>query len=178
MSPGSGFQEELQARLGGAYRIDRELGGGGMSRVFLAEEIALGRPVVLKVLPPELGSILSGARFEREVRVAARLQHPNIVPLLAAGHAGDFLYYTMPLVEGESLRARLDQESELPIAEATRLLRETKSKAPAKKAPMKKAAAKPAAKAKTPAKKAAAKPAAKKAAPAKKSPAKKTAKKK
>lgn len=115
--------EELRNQLGGAYRIDRELGGGGMSRVFVAEEIALGRTIVLKVLPPELRPVLSAARFEREVRVAARLQHPHIVPLLAAGHVGDVLYYTMPLVEGESLRARLDRQYELPVAEATRLLR-------------------------------------------------------
>jgi hypothetical protein len=116
--------EELRERLGGAYRIDRELGGGGMSRVFVAEEIALGRTVVLKVLPPELRPVLSVARFEREVRVAARLQHPHIVPLLAAGHVGDVLYYTMPLVEGESLRTRLDRQYELPVTEATRLLRD------------------------------------------------------
>lgn len=120
----SAFLEELRALLGGTFRIDRELGGGGMSRVFLAEEIALGRLVVLKVLPPELASVLSAERFEREVRVAARLQHPHIVPLHAAGRAGDALYYTMPLVEGESLRSRFDQQGELPISEAVRLLRE------------------------------------------------------
>ena len=116
--------DELRERLGATYRIDRELGGGGMSRVFVAEEIALGRAIVLKVLPPELRPVLSAARFEREVRVAARLQHPHIVPLLAAGHVGDVLFYTMPLVEGESLRARLDRQNELPVAEATRLLRD------------------------------------------------------
>ena len=120
----SEFLDDLRTRLGGTYRIDRELSGGGMSRVFLAEEIALGRRVVLKVLPPELAPVLSAARFEREVRVAARLQHPHIVPLLAAGQAGEVLYYTMPLVEGESLRARLDEQHELPVAEAARLLRE------------------------------------------------------
>jgi len=120
----TGLLEDLRNRLGGSYRLDREIGGGGMSRVFLAEEVALGRRVVLKVLPPELGSLLSAARFEREVRVAARLQHPHIVPLLAAGQAGEVLYYTMPLVEGESLRARLDQQGELPVGEAIRLFRE------------------------------------------------------
>jgi eukaryotic-like serine/threonine-protein kinase len=114
----------LRARLDGIYRLERELGGGGMSRVFLAEEVSLGRRVVLKVLPPDLAHMLSAERFEREVRVAARLQHPHIVPLLAAGRAGDVLYYTMPLVEGESLRSRLDQQRELPVAEATRLFRE------------------------------------------------------
>ena len=120
----TGLLEDLRVHLGGAYRIDRELGGGGMSRVFLAEEVALGRRVVLKVLAPDLSHVLSAERFEREMRVAARLQHPHIVPLLAAGRAGDALYYTMPLVEGESLRARIDQHGELPVAEGARLFRE------------------------------------------------------
>jgi len=115
---------QLQSHLAGAYRVERELGGGGMSRVFLAHEIALGRRVVLKVFPPELAAALSVDRFQREVRVAAGLQHPNIVPLLAAGSAGGVLYYTMPFVEGESLRSRLASEGELPVAEAVRLFRE------------------------------------------------------
>jgi hypothetical protein len=116
--------DDLRAQLDGAYRIDRELGGGGMSRVYVAEELALGRRVVLKVLAPDLAHVLSAERFEREIRVAARLQHPHIVPLLTAGRAGDTLYYTMPLVEGESLRSRIDQQRELPVAEAARLFRE------------------------------------------------------
>src|SRR5690349_18433171 len=116
--------DELRALLGATYRLERELGGGGMSRVFIAEEVALGRRVVLKVLAPELASAVSAERFEREVRVAARLQHPHIVPLLATGRVGDVLFYTMPLVEGESLRARLDRQGELPVADAVRLLRE------------------------------------------------------
>src|SRR2546430_10823768 len=95
-----------------------------MSRVFLAHEIALGRRVVLKVFPPELAAALSVDRFQREVRVAAGLQHPNIVPLLAAGSAGGGLYYTMPFVEGESLRSRLASARGLPAAGAGRLLRE------------------------------------------------------
>jgi eukaryotic-like serine/threonine-protein kinase len=115
---------DLQSRLGDLYRIERELGGGGMSRVFLAEETALGRRVVIKLFPPELAAVLSPDRFEREVRVAAALQHPHIVPLLASGRAGDLLYYTMPFVEGESLRSRLARRGELPIGEALRLLRE------------------------------------------------------
>ena len=110
--------------MGSQYRLERELGRGGMSRVFLAEELALGRKVVLKVLPPELAAVLSADRFQREVRVGAALQHPHIVPLLAAGRAGDILYYTMPLVEGESLRSRLSREEQLPVDEAVRLLRE------------------------------------------------------
>ena len=120
----SQLEDRLQESLGTQYRLERELGGGGMSRVFLAEETALGRKVVIKLLPPELAAVLSADRFQREVRLAAALQHPHIVPLLAAGSAGDILYYTMPFVEGESLRARLGREGELPVPEAVRLLRE------------------------------------------------------
>jgi len=112
----------LQAALGDAYRIERELGGGGMSRVFVATEIALDRQVVIKVLPPDLAAGLNVDRFRREIQVAARLQHPHIVPLLAAGAAGGLLYYTMPLIEGESLRTRLARQGELPIADAVRIL--------------------------------------------------------
>ena len=125
MEPHRSLVDRLQAALSGQYRIERELGGGGMSRVFLAEEIALGRQVVLKVLPPEIAEILSADRFTREVKVAARLQHPHIVPLLAAGEAGGLLYYTMPFIEGESLRAKVARGGALPIPEAVRLLRDT-----------------------------------------------------
>jgi Tol biopolymer transport system component/tRNA A-37 threonylcarbamoyl transferase component Bud32 len=116
-------QDQLQQALGAAYVIERELGGGGMSRVFVAHEAALGRKVVVKVLRPELAEGLSADRFKREVRLAARLQHPHIVPLLAAGEIdGGVLFYTMPLVEGESLRARLVREGALPIAGTVRIL--------------------------------------------------------
>ena len=98
------LQQRLQAALGDTYRILRELGGGGMSRVFLAEEIRLGRQVVIKVLPPEMGAAVNVERFEREIQLAARLQHPHIVPLLTAGPSGDLLYYVMPFIAGESLR--------------------------------------------------------------------------
>ena len=129
-SPSSGarrspnWRARLQAALGDTYRIERELGGGGMSRVFLAEETALGRQVVIKVLPPEMAAGVNVERFEREIQLAASLQHPHIVPLLTAGAVGDLLYYMMPFVEGESLRARLAREGELPVAEAMRMLRE------------------------------------------------------
>src|SRR4051812_39159551 len=89
--------EQLDVALGSTLRLERELGGGGMSRVFLAEQLDLGRPVVVKVLPPELTTEMSADRFRREVLIAARLQHPNIVPVLAAGQAGAVMYYTMPL---------------------------------------------------------------------------------
>jgi serine/threonine-protein kinase len=114
----------LQAALGDAYRLDRELGGGGMSRVFVAEEVALGRKVVVKVLPPEMGAGVSAERFRREIQLAASLQHPHIVPLLSAGHSEDLVWYTMPLIEGESLRTRLAREGELPVQEVVRTLRD------------------------------------------------------
>jgi hypothetical protein len=110
--------------VGNTYAIERELGGGGMSRVFLATETALDRPIVLKLLPPELASGVSTDRFRQEIRLAARLQHPHIVPLLSAGEAAGLLYYTMPFVEGESLRALLNRTGELPLREATRVLRD------------------------------------------------------
>jgi serine/threonine-protein kinase len=117
------LRDELQASLGQAYAIERELGGGGMSRVFVAEEASLGRRVVVKVLPAELSGAVSLARFRREISLAARLQHPHIVPLLAAGDVGGLPYYTMPLVDGESLRARLER-GELPIGDAIAILRD------------------------------------------------------
>ncbi len=110
--------------VGDTYRVVRELGGGGMSRVFLAEEPRLGRQVVIKVLPPEMGAGVNVGRFEREIQLAARLQHPHIVPLLTAGASGDLLYYIMPFIAGESLRVRLASQGELPIPEALRILRD------------------------------------------------------
>ncbi len=111
--------------LGAAYVLERELGGGGMSRVFVAEEVALGRRVVVKVIAPELADTVSVERFRREVRLAARLQHPHIVPLFAAGALPDgALYYTMPFVEGETLAAALAREGALPVAGAVALLRD------------------------------------------------------
>jgi serine/threonine-protein kinase len=101
------FQEHLELALGDEYRVVRELGGGGMSRVFLATEVALGRSVVIKVLTPELAAGVNRDRFRREVQLAAGLQHPLIVPLLNAGEAEGLLWYTMPFVEGESLRERI-----------------------------------------------------------------------
>jgi len=118
------LRQRLQTALGDAYRIERELGGGGMSRVFVAQDTALGRRVVVKVLPPEMGAGVSVDRFEREIQLAARLQHPHIVPLLTAGSSDDLLYYIMPYIEGESLRAKLAREGELPVPEALRILRD------------------------------------------------------
>ena len=116
--------ERLQTTLGEGYKIKSELGGGGMSRVFVAEEVDLGRQVVIKVLPPDLAAGLNVDRFRREIQMAARLQHPHIVPVLSAGAKDGLLYYTMPLIQGESLRARLSRAGELPVNEAARILRE------------------------------------------------------
>jgi len=118
------LENRLQAALGSAYRIEQELGGGGMSRVFLAEEVRLGRRVVVKVLPPEMAAGVSAERFEREIQLAAKLQHPHIVPLLTAGARGDLLYYVMPHIAGESLRARIAHERALPVGETVRILRD------------------------------------------------------
>ncbi len=118
------LRAQLQAALAAAYTIERELGGGGMSRVFVATETTLGRKVVVKVLPPDLAAELSVERFRREIQVAAQLQNPHIVPLHAAGEGNGLLYYTMPYVDGESLRARLDRDGELPVAAALQVLRD------------------------------------------------------
>src|SRR6185437_17278 len=105
--PVTTLRTDLQRALGDAYRLERELGGGGMSRVFVAEELRLERKVVVKVLSPDLAQGLSADRFEREIRTVAALQQANIVPVLTAGETDGLPFYTMPFVEGESLRARL-----------------------------------------------------------------------
>ncbi|MEO7366421.1 MAG: protein kinase [Gemmatimonadaceae bacterium] len=115
---------QLQESLGEKYTLERELGGGGMARVFLATDLGLGRKVVVKVLPPEISSVALSERFRREILVSAQLRHPHIVPLFAAEDAGGLLYYTMPFVEGESLRARLLRTDAIPINEGLRLIRE------------------------------------------------------
>jgi tRNA A-37 threonylcarbamoyl transferase component Bud32/tetratricopeptide (TPR) repeat protein len=117
------LRTELEQHLGTAYTLGRELGGGGMSRVFLAEEVRLGRSVVVKVLSPELAQGLNVDRFEREIRLAASLQQANIVPLLVAGDINGLPYFTMPYVEGESLRARLGRDP-LSISEIITVLRD------------------------------------------------------
>ena len=118
------IREQLQATLGAAYTLERELGGGGMSRVFVAEETALGRRVVVKVLPDELTAGVNVERFNREILLAAKLQHPHIVPVLTAGETHGLPYYTMPFVEGESLRARLTRGDALSITDVVGILRD------------------------------------------------------
>jgi TolB-like protein len=118
------IKEQLQSTLGDSYTLERELGGGGMSKVFLATETALGRAVVIKTVAPEFAQGLSAERFTREVKLAARLQQANIVPLLNAAIAGDIPYYTMPFVDGASLRARLETGGAMPAGEALHVLRD------------------------------------------------------
>src|SRR5829696_3545153 len=116
--------DQLRATLGGTYTIERELGGGGMSRVFVADEVALERKVVIKVVAPDLIEGISAERFTREVRLAARLQQANIVPLLSAGNANGVPYYTMPFVDGLSLRSRLTNGTTMTLGEAVHILRD------------------------------------------------------
>ena len=117
------LREQLQAHLGDAFRIERELGGGGMSRVFLATEVRLARSVAIKVLSPELAQGINADRFEREILLAASLQQANIVPVLAAGDVAGLPYFTMPFVEGESLRNRI-RGGGIPIADVIAILRD------------------------------------------------------
>lgn len=117
----STFEERLRESLSDSYDIERELSGAGMSRVFVATDRALGRRVVVKVLPPELTAGVNRERFRREVQVAAQLQHPHIVTLLSAGEDDDILFYTMPFIEGESLRHSLEK-GPLSVREVVRIL--------------------------------------------------------
>jgi serine/threonine protein kinase len=121
----SSLREHLQASLAPIYTIERELDGGGMSRVFIATDETLARrKVVLKALSPQVAGSLSIERFKREIGVASWLHHPHLVPLLSAGDAAGVLFYTMPFVEGESLRERLTREGSIPVPETIRLLKE------------------------------------------------------
>ena len=114
----------LEERLGDMYSVERELGGGGMSRVFLARERALGRRVVVKVLAPDSLAGVSAERFKREIQLTAQLQHPHIVPILSTGEVDGIPFYTMPFEEGDSLRVRLARTGALPIPEAVSILRD------------------------------------------------------
>src|SRR5690349_6998757 len=118
------LRAQLQAGLGGSYTLERELGRGGMATVFLARDLKHDRPVALKVLHPELAASLGPDRFLREIKLAARLQHPHILTVLDSGDVGGRLWFTMPFVEGESLRDRLRRERQLPVEDALRIARE------------------------------------------------------
>ena len=114
----------LTAALADRYRVDRELGAGGMATVYLARDLKHDRDVAIKVLHPDLGAALGGERFLSEIRTTARLQHPHILPLLDSGDADGLLFYVMPLVTGETLRTRLERERQLPVDDAVRIARE------------------------------------------------------
>ncbi len=116
--------ERLAAALADRYRIERELGAGGMATVYLAEDVKHHRRVAIKVLRPELAQAIGPERFLREIETTANLRHPHILPLYDSGEAGGFLFYVMPLVEGESLRDRLEREKQLPIDDALKIARE------------------------------------------------------
>ena len=114
----------LSAALTDRYEILRELGRGGMATVYLARDVRHARQVAIKVLHPELAAVLGAERFLAEIKTTANLQHPHILPLFDSGTADSQLFYVMPFVEGETLRARLDRETQLPIADAVQLARE------------------------------------------------------
>jgi eukaryotic-like serine/threonine-protein kinase len=118
---------QLAAALGDRYRVERELGHGGMAVVFLAEDLKHRRRVAIKLLKPDLSAMLGGERFFREIAIAATLQHPHVLPLYDSGEAAGLLYYVMPFVDGESLRERLTREEQLPIDAALRVTREVGS---------------------------------------------------
>src|SRR6267154_5722775 len=119
-----GVPEGLRDALADRYALERELGRGGIAVVYLAHDLKHGRPVALKVLHPELAATLGPDRFQREIRFAARLQHPHILTVLDSGEAGGRLWFTMPFVEGESLRDRLRRERQLPLDAALQIARD------------------------------------------------------
>src|SRR5437868_6410983 len=116
------YEDRLKTSLSHAYNIEGELGGGGMSKVFIATDKLLGRKIVIKLLSPELTESVNRARFRREIQVAAQLQHPHIVTLLSAGEDGDIFYYTMPYIEGESLRSALEKHGAMTVREVIRVM--------------------------------------------------------
>ena len=123
----SQLQERLNTGLAGRYTLERELGEGGMALVFLARDLRHDRKVALKVLRPEISAEIGAERFLREIKMAAGLTHPHILPVYDSGQANGLLFYVMPNMEGRSLRERLDTERQLPIDEALRITREVAS---------------------------------------------------
>jgi serine/threonine-protein kinase len=117
----------LQSALADRYRLDREVGAGGMATVYLAEDVRHDRRVALKVLRPELSAVIGAERFLAEIKLTANLQHPHILPLFDSGEADGYLFYVMPFVEGETLRDRLNREKQLPVPDAIRITAEVAS---------------------------------------------------
>src|SRR5262245_27230300 len=115
------MSSDLTAALSSRYRIERELGSGGMATVYLARDLRHDRDVAIKVLKPELAAVLGAERFVAEIKTTASLQHPHILPLFDSGEADGFLYYVMPFIDGETVRAKLDRETQLGVDEAVRI---------------------------------------------------------
>ncbi len=116
--------DRLATALASRYQLERELGAGGMATVYLAEDLKHDRKVAIKVLKPELAAVLGAERFVQEIKTTANLQHPQVLPLFDSGEADGFLYYVMPYVEGETLRDKLDRETQLGIEEAVKITTE------------------------------------------------------
>ena len=116
--------DRLTAALADRYRIERELGAGGMATVYLAEDLKHDRKVAIKVLKPELAAVLGAERFVQEIKTTAALSHPHILPLFDSGEAGGFLYYVMPYIQGETIREKLNRETQFGIEEAVRVATE------------------------------------------------------
>ncbi|MFL5505688.1 MAG: serine/threonine-protein kinase, partial [Gemmatimonadales bacterium] len=119
--------DRLGVALSDRYRLERELGQGGMATVYLAQDLKHDRQVAIKVLRPELAAVIGAERFVSEIKTTANLQHPHILPLHDSGEADSFLFYVMPFIEGETLRDRLTRDKQLPIPEAVRITKEVAS---------------------------------------------------
>ncbi|MFN2315452.1 MAG: serine/threonine-protein kinase, partial [Gemmatimonadales bacterium] len=117
----SNSPDRLAAALSRSYRLERELGQGGMATVYLAEDLKHRRRVAVKVLKPELAAVLGAERFVQEITTTAALQHPHILPLFDSGEADGFLYYVMPFIDGETLRSKLDRDTQLGIEQSVRI---------------------------------------------------------
>src|SRR5687767_11449671 len=115
------MNDRLTSALAGRYRVERELGAGGMATVYLAEDLKHDRKVAIKVLKPELAAVLGAERFVIEIKTTAALQHPHILPLFDSGTADSFLFYVMPFIDGETLRDKLNRETQLGVNEAVRI---------------------------------------------------------
>lgn len=124
MASNKDLQERLNVALADRYRIEKEIGRGGMATVYLAEDLRHHRRVAVKVLDPEISAVIGNERFLTEIQTTANLQHPNILPLFDSGEADNLLFYVMPFVEGESLRDRLNRETQLPVEDAVRITQE------------------------------------------------------
>ena len=120
----TGMPSGIAAALADHYRLEQEIGAGGMATVYLAQDFKHDRKVAIKVLRPELAAVIGAERFLAEIKLTAALQHPHILPLFDSGSADGLLFYVMPYVEGETLRARLDREKQLPISDAVTIAKQ------------------------------------------------------